>query len=132
MTWMKRCAPVLALVLVTACGDASPPAAPTPSLPTTESTEGTTPGPVVLDVTIIDGAVTPRGARVELKVGQPLTLAVSSDVADELHVHVDPEQTFKVKPGSNQRFTVTVEQPGTVAVELHGADAVIAELLVRK
>jgi hypothetical protein len=37
-----------------------------------------------------------------------------------------------VKRGSNQRFTVTVDRPGTVAVELHGADAVIAELLVRK
>ena len=131
MTRVRCCVPMLALVLVTACGDASRPA-PTPSLPTTESTQGTKPGPVVLDVTIIDGEVTPRGARVELKVDQPLTLAVHSDVADELHVHTDPEQTFGVKRGSNQRFTVTVDQPGTVAGELHGADAVIAELLVRK
>ena len=132
MKWVGRSVSALALILVTACGDASTPAAPTPSLPTTESTEGTKPGPVLLDVTIIDGEVKPRGARVELKVGQPLTLAVQSDVPDELHVHTDPEQTFQVKRGSNQRFTVTVDQPGTVAVELHGADAVIAELLVRK
>ena len=132
MTWVKRCIPMLALVLVAACGDASTPAAPTLSLPPTESTTGTKPGPVVLDVTIIDGEVNPRGARVELKVDQPLTLAVHSDVADELHVHTDPEKTFHVKQGGNQRFTVTIDQPGTVAVELHGADAVIAELLVRK
>ncbi len=132
MTWMRTWVPALALVLLTACGDASTPAAPTPSLPTTESTEGTKPGPVVLDVTIIDGEVKPRGARVELKVRQPLTLAVASDVADELHVHSDPEEAFAVRPGSNQRFTVTVDQPGTVAVELHEADVVIAELLVRK
>ncbi len=132
MTWLRRCAPVLALVFVTACSDTPTPTVPNPSSPTTESTEGTKPGPVVLDVTIIDGEVTPRGARVELKVGQPLTLAVSSDVPDELHVHSDPEETFPVKPGSNQRFTLTVDQPGTVAIELHDADAVIAELLVRK
>ena len=132
MRRLARCVPVLAVVLVAGCGGDTTPVAPTPSQPTQESTEGIKPGPVALDVTIIDGEVQPRGARVELKVGQPLTLAVSSDVADELHVHSHPEQTFQVNRGSNQRFTVTVDQPGTVAVELHDADVVIAELLVRK
>ena len=120
-TWW---APVLALFLAAGCGTAAP--------PTNESTEGTKPGPVVLDVTIIDGEVTPRGARVELKVGQPLTLSVYSDSADELHVHADPEREFEVKPAGNQRFTFTVDQPGKVAVELHRRDVVIAEVLVRK
>jgi hypothetical protein len=99
---------------------------------TNESTEGTKPGPVVLDVTIIDGEVTPRGARVQLKVDQPLTLSVRSDSADELHVHTDPEQEFAVKANSNQRFTFTVDRPGKVAVEVHDLDVVIAEVLVRK
>jgi hypothetical protein len=116
--------PVLALCLAAGCGTTAP--------ATNESTEGTKPGPVVLDVTIIDGEVTPRGARVELKVGQPLTLSVYSDSADELHVHTDPEREFEVKPAGNQRFTFTVDQPGKVAVELHRRDVVIAEVLVRK
>lgn len=120
-TW---CMPVLALVLV-GCGSAT-----TTNQPN-ESTVGTKPGPVVLDVTIIDGEVTPRGARVNLKVGQTLTLAVHSDSADEVHVHTDPEQLFAVKPASNQRFTITVDQPGRIAVELHDLNVVIAELLVR-
>lgn len=132
MSRLVRSVPVLAFVLVAGCGGDTTPVVPAPSQPTQESTKGMKPGPVALDVTIIDGEVQPRGARVELKVRQPLTLAVSSDVVDELHVHSDPEQTFEVKRGSNQRFTVTVDRPGTVAVELHGADAVIAELLVRK
>jgi hypothetical protein len=125
------CLPVLALALV-ACGPTNTTSQPTATQATNESTEGTKPGPVVLDVTIIDGEVAPRGARIELKVGQPLTLAVHSDSADELHVHTDPEQEFAVKANSNQRFTFTVDRPGTVAVEVHDLDAVIAELLVRK
>ena len=58
---------------------------------------------MVLDVTIIRGQVTPRGARVNLKVGQPLTLSVHSDVAAKIHVHTDPEKTFPIKAGGQQR-----------------------------
>ena len=123
--------PVVALVLV-GCGPTTTTSQPTTTQATNESTEGTTPGPVNLDVTIIEGEVTPRGARVELKVGQPLTLSVHSDSADELHVHTEPEQEFAVKANSNQRFTFTVDKPGKVAIEVHHLDAVIAEVLVRK
>jgi hypothetical protein len=129
---MRRmwCVSLLALVLV-GCGPTPTDESPTTQA-TNESTEGTKPGPVVLDVTIIDGEVRPRGARVELKVGQPLTLSVHSDSADELHVHTDPEQEFAVEANGNQRFTFTVDHPGTVAIEVHHLDAVIAEVLVRK
>ena len=128
----KWCLPVLALAFAAGCGTTATPDQPTASQATNESTEGTKPGPMALDVTIIDGEVTPRGARVELRVGQPLTLSVHSDTADELHVHTDPEQEFEVKAKGNQRFTFTVDRPGTVVVELHQRDVVIAELLVRK
>lgn len=123
---------VLVLAGAAGCGPATTTDQPTTSQATNESTEGTKPGPVVLDVTMIDGEVTPRGARVQLKVGQPLTLSVHSDSADELHVHTDPEQEFVVKANSNQRFTFTVDRPGKVAVEVHDLDVVIAEVLVRK
>lgn len=126
------CVPVLALILAAGCEATPAPDQPATSQVTNESTEGTKPGPVVLDVTIIDGEVTPRGARVELRTGQPLTLAVHSDTADEVHVHTDPEQLFTVKRGGDQRFTITVDRPGRIAVELHDLDVVIAELLVRK
>jgi len=128
-TW---CLAVLALVLAAGCGAPSTPDQPDASQATNESTEDTKPGPVVLDVTIIDGEVTPRGARVDLRVGQPLTLSVHSDTADEVHIHTDPEQEFDVKADSNKRFTFTVDRPGKVAVEVHRLDVVIAEVLVRK
>lgn len=132
MTRTTWCTAVLALVVVAGCDTTPRPDLPTSSPATNESTEGTKPGPMALDVTIIDGEVLPRGARIDLKVGQPLTLSVHSDTADELHVHTDPEQEFAVKAGGNQRFTFTVNQPGKVAVELHRLDVVIAEVLVRK
>lgn len=132
MTRRAWCLPVLALVFAAGCGSAVGPEQPSASQRANESTEGTKPGPVVLDVTIIDGEVTPRGARVELKVGQPLTLSVYSDATDQLHVHTDPEQEFAVKAHRNQRFTFTVDQPGKVAIEVHDVDVVIAEVLVRK
>jgi len=132
MTRRAWCVPVLVLVLATGCGTTATRDQPGASQATNESTDGTKPGPVAMDVTIIDGEVLPRGARVELKVGQPLTLTVHSDTADELHVHTDPELEFAVKAASNQRFTFTVDQPGKVAVELHRLDVVIAEVLVRK
>lgn len=124
--------PALTLVLTAGCGTTTTPDQPTASQPTNESTEDTKPGPVVLDVTIIDGEVTPRGARVDLRVGQPLTLSVHSDTADEVHIHTDPEQEFGVKADSNKRFTFTVDRPGKVAIEVHDLDVVIAEVLVRK
>lgn len=128
----RWCVPVLAVVVAAGCGTTATNDQPAGSSATNESTEGTKPGPVVLDVTIIDGQVTPRGARVNLKTGQPLTLAVHSDSADELHIHTDPEQEFEVKARGNQRFTFSVDQPGRVVVELHQRDVVIAELLVRQ
>ena len=123
---------LLAMCLITGCGTAPTPSGPSASAPTNESTEGTKPGPVVLDVTILDGQVTPRGARIELKVGQPLTLSVASDTNDEIHVHTDPEREFRVEAGEHHRFTFRVDEPAKVAVEVHDLDAVIAEVLVRK
>jgi len=127
MTIMRRLAPLLLVAALTACASGQP------SGPGDEGS-GPNPsaGPVVLDVTIIDGQVSPRGARVNLKVGQPLTLAVRSDVAEQIHIHTDPERVFRVKAGKQQRVTFSVARPGKVAVEVHDLDAVVAEVLVRK
>jgi hypothetical protein len=115
--------PLAALMMVVAVAACSPgqPSGPQPSA-----------GPVVLDVTIFDGHVTPRGARVNLTVGQPLTLSIRSDAAETIHIHTDPERTFRVRAGKQQRVTFSVDRPGKVAVEVHHLDAVVAEVLVRK
>jgi hypothetical protein len=73
----------------------------------------------VIDVTIADGTVTPTNAQAQAVARQPIVLAVSSDVADELHVHSVPEHSFDVAAQPDQRFEFTVEVPGRVDVELH-------------
>lgn len=125
MSRLRRWIPLAALLLLLAgCGADVDKAEP--------SSGSASAGPVVLDVTIIHGEVSPRGARVNLKVGQPLTLSVHSDVPERIHVHTDPEQTFHVKAGGQQRVTFSVDRPGKVAVEVHRLDVVVAEVLVRK
>jgi hypothetical protein len=130
MTSARRVVGLVLIAVLTACS----PGQRTDSASPGGADSGVNPsaGPVVLDVTIINGEITPRGARVNLKVGQPLTLSIHSDVAVEIHVHTDPEQTFPVKAGGQQRVTFSVDHPGKVAVEVHDLDAVVAEVLVRK
>ncbi len=84
-----------------------------------------------IDVVIADGSVTPTGDRVEVEAGEPVSLRIDSDAVDEIHVHSDPEHEFAVEPGDDQTFTFTVDVPGQVAVESHGLDRTIVQLLVR-
>lgn len=124
MTGVRRLAAVLLVAAVAACSGSAPKSG--------ESDTNPSASPVVLDVTIIDGHVSPRGARVNLKVGEPLTLAIRSDVDEEIHIHSDPQQDVKVDGGKQKRVTFTAERPGKVAVEVHHLGVVVAEILIRE
>ncbi len=82
-------------------------------------------GPV-LDVTIANGEVTPANAALQAHVGQPITVHVTSDAADELHVHSTPDREFVVSATPNQTFTFTIDNPGKIEVELHHLDKTVA------
>ncbi len=87
---------------------------------------------VVVDIGIYSGREpTPRGGRVNAKIGENITLSVTSTVDEELHVHSDPEHTFQVKPGKDQLFSFTIDTPGQVAVEAHHSGVTIVQLVVR-
>jgi major membrane immunogen (membrane-anchored lipoprotein) len=85
----------------------------------------------VVEITIEDGKVTPRGERVEVKKGKKITLLVTSDADEEIHVHSDPEHTYQVKAGGSIEKSFTIDTPGQVAVEAHHLDATIVQLVVR-
>lgn len=86
----------------------------------------------MVTIVIKDGAVTPQGKRINVEVGQNVTLNVTSDVADEIHVHSTPEHEFKIKAGAtNKKFTFVVKNPGQIAVESHHLDVTILQLVVR-
>ncbi len=85
----------------------------------------------VVEIAIEDGRVTPQGERVEVEAGTPVTLAVTSDADEEIHVHSDPEHTYQVGPGDSIEKTFTLDTPGQVAVEAHHLDVTIVQLVVR-
>ena len=75
--------------------------------------------------------MTPLAKKVEAKVGEPITLHVTSDADEEIHVHSDPEHEYEVAAGDNESFSFTIDTPGQVAVEAHHLDVTIVELVVR-
>jgi hypothetical protein len=87
-------------------------------------------GPVV-DVVIANGQVTPANATLQAKVNQQITLKVSSDATDEMHVHSTPDHKFQVAAAPNQTFQFSVDVPGTVEVELHHLKRTVATIQVR-
>jgi hypothetical protein len=82
-------------------------------------------------VTIAHGQVTPANVVLRATVRQPITLHVTSDAADELHVHSVPDHKFEVAAAANQTFEFTVDVPGNVDVELHHLDRTVATIQVR-
>jgi heme/copper-type cytochrome/quinol oxidase subunit 2 len=88
-------------------------------------------GDLTVNVTIADRQVTPANETLQAKVGRPITIHVTSDAADELHVHSVPDHKFEVAAKPDQTFQFTVDVPGSVEVELHHLDRTIATIQVR-
>ena len=84
-----------------------------------------------VNVTIAHGQVTPANVTLQATVRQPITLHVTSDAADELHVHSVPDHKFEVAAAANQTFQFSVDVPGNVDVELHHLDRTVATIQVR-
>jgi plastocyanin len=89
------------------------------------------PGNLTVNVTIANRQVNPANATLQAKVGQPIIFHVTSDAADELHVHSVPDHKFEILAAPNQTFQFTVDVPGNVDVELHHLDRTIATIQVR-
>lgn len=84
----------------------------------------------VVTIAVRDGRVNPEGERVPVRVGQEVTLRISSDAEEQIHVHTQPARTYDVKPGAEIEPTFTVYTPGVVAIEAHRLDTTIVRLIV--
>src|SRR3954451_23174250 len=73
----------------------------------------------VIDVTFAGDSVTPNGERVEVSVGQPITLHLTADQPGEIHVHSTPEQELEYPKGETDVKIAPIDAPGTVDVESH-------------
>ncbi|RZL73094.1 MAG: hypothetical protein EOP29_16600 [Rhodococcus sp. (in: high G+C Gram-positive bacteria)] len=123
------------VALVAGCGSSSGGTSPTTTepVPSTDSTAAVSAQHDILrmNVSIVGDTVEPTNQRLDASVGQTISMSITSDVTDELHVHSVPEHTFEIEPGKDQLFTFTVDVPGQVDIELHHSDRTVATLVVR-
>jgi hypothetical protein len=120
---MRRTVTVLTVLLcafpvLAGCGDDDPE-------PAASGDDGST----TVNIEFSDGAVTPKGRRVEVKAGEPVELVVKADEPGELHVHSTPEQELEYGAGTTT-LKLTIDQPGVVDVESHDLDVVVVQLEV--
>lgn len=83
-----------------------------------------------VEIEIEGDRVEPNGRQLAVAAGKPVTLAITSDRAAELHVHSSPEQMIEVAPGEST-VRLTVDTPGVVDVEEHESGIVVLQLEVR-
>lgn len=81
-------------------------------------------------ITLTDGKVTPNGEKMNVAKGTRITLQITSDHDDAVHVHgFDVEQ--EVKAGEPATLTFIADQVGSFEVESHHPAKVILILNVR-
>ena len=95
---------------------AAPPAAPAPAVRT-------------LAVEVRGGQATGDTGRVLVAVGEEVVLTVTSDAADDLHVH-GYDRSADLAPGVPAAVRFIADVPGVFEVELHEAGTVLLSLQV--
>jgi len=83
----------------------------------------------VVAVTLAGGRVSTPSRRVRTRAGTPVRLTVTSDVADEVHVH-GLDLTLPLVPGQPAVLDFTPTAQGTFEVELHGSRQLLFSLQV--
>ena len=123
----------VALVVLAACGDGDD----SPTVATEESTSTVVPAPAgtsppagtVLSVNVRGGSV--EGAsRQRAPLNQPVTIRVTSDVAEEVHVH-GYDKRAAVTAGSSVDITFVANIPGVFEVEFERSHKLLFTLEVR-
>jgi hypothetical protein len=84
---------------------------------------------VTLALTVAKGKVTGDTGRVKVPLGSRVRITVTSDVADEIHVHLyDLKQEISAnQPGS---IEFTADKPGVIEVELEHAKLPLTRLAI--
>ncbi len=107
---------------------ASPAPSSTPSSGAPTSTPAVPAGQRI-EVTVTGGQVSGGTGRVRVPAGELVTLVLTSDVADEVHVH-GYDLTADLEPGQPSELSFAATIPGVFEVELHEAGTVLLSLQV--
>ncbi len=148
-TWTLYAVGLAAALVLAGCGDGGE-AVPVTSPPTQATSEpNSTPSPTTtasatatarpssptaagrwLSVTVTGRKVTPAPATIDLKVGETLTVTITSDHDDELHAHgFEVEEALKA--GVPSTITLKGTEPGVFEVETHHPALRLFQVAVR-
>lgn len=107
----------------------SPSATPTTSAPATPST-ATTPDVRQIVITVKNGEITGDTGLIEVDTGEPFQVVVTSDVADEVHVHSETRAGFSgdVQAGGTVTVPAVIKVPGRYEIELENRGLVLARV----
>jgi heme/copper-type cytochrome/quinol oxidase subunit 2 len=83
----------------------------------------------VIEVTLAGGQVSGVEPRVEVAAGSQVVLRVTSDIAEEIHVH-GYDLYADLVPGSPAQLAFKADLPGAYEVELHQAGRPLFQLRV--
>ncbi|MCG5440615.1 hypothetical protein [Micromonospora foliorum] len=113
---------------------APPSATPTAPTPTAASTPSASASTAAVDqqiaVTIAKKRVTPPTGRISVGKGQLVRITVTSDVADELHVH-GYDLGARLPAGTPGSVEFRADKTGLFEVETHESELVLFQLVVR-
>lgn len=124
--------PLAACAGTDAAGDAagtttSNPSAPAGASPTAETS--TADAGQRIEVEVVGGQVSGDTGRVAVAVGTQVSLVITSDVTDEVHVH-GYDLTAALAPGTPAEISFAATIPGVFEVELHEAGTALLALQV--
>ena len=111
---------------------ASSPASTTPSSSSASSGPSSAPSTAAgqrIEVTVAGGQVSGDTGRIPVAAGERVTLVVSGDVADEIHLH-GYDLTAALGPGAPAELAFDAAVPGVFELELHEAGTVLLTLQV--
>ena len=135
MTGRHLLTAALLLTLTGCAGTDKPPAASAASTaPSSSASSGAssapgTPAGQRIEVTVAGGEVTGDTGRIPVAAGERVTLVVTSDVADEVHLH-GYDLTAALEAGAPAELAFDATVPGVFGVELHDAGTVLLTLQV--
>lgn len=149
---LRRAVPaaLLSVALLGACGDGDPSTVETPEPGATPSAmpSATTSAPVPVGTTAAPASTLPAGVdqlvrvtvrggevvggaqRVKVEKGDVVRLLVTSDVADEVHLHTYDE-SVEVAAGQTAALTFTASIGGVIEVELEEAGLTLVRLQIQ-
>jgi plastocyanin len=116
---------------LTACAGTAAPdtAAGSSSAGTAPSSSASTPAGQRIEVQVSGGQVSGDTGRVPVAAGEHVTLVITSDVADEVHVH-GYDLEAELSPGQPTEIAFDATIPGVFEVELHEAGTQLLSLQV--